>query len=391
MAAQFPGENSPTIVARARRLLSAPASEWAAIDAEPMTSGGIFTGWVMPLAAIPPVAQFIGLTVFGYHLFGIGYRPSITSALGMAVISYVMGLVGVVVFAQIINLLAPGFGGTRSSVQAMKVAAYSMTAAWLAGIFALVPALSLLSLAGLYSLYLLYIALPILMKVATEKAVPYALSVILVGLIAGLLLGAIASTLSGRLFAPVGLAGSGGAGTMTMPDGSNVDLGKLNAAADKLKAAGEAMEKGKTNIVPAQTLQDLLPATVSGWTRGEVQSQSGSAGGIGGSQAEAHYTSGDQSFRLSVTDVGAMGALATLGGALNARSSRQTATGYEKAEVIDGRMTNEKWDNAAHSGNYSVMVAGRFMVEAQGSAPSIDILKGAVAAVDPARLEALAK
>src|SRR3546814_4593139 len=66
-------------------------------------------------------------------------------------------IVGVFLFALIIDWLAPRFGGTSSRVQAVKVAAYSATAGWVAGIFALVPSLAMLSILGLYSLYLLYL------------------------------------------------------------------------------------------------------------------------------------------------------------------------------------------------------------------------------------------
>ena len=86
-----------------------------------------------------------------------------------------------------------------------------------------------------------------------------------------------------------------------------------------------------------------------------------------------------------------MGAIATLGGAVNASSSKQTATGYEKTAMQGGNMVSEEWDNQARSGSYSVVVASRFAVEARGSAPSIDVLKGAVGAVDLGRVKALAK
>ena len=80
-----------------------------------------------------------------------------------------------------------------------------------------------------------------------------------------------------------------------------------------------------------------------------------------------------------------------LGGAVNASSSKQTATGYEKSEMQGGNMVSERWDNQSRSGSYSVMVASRFAVEAEGSAPSIDVLKGAVGAVNLGQVQALAK
>ena len=76
--------------------------------------------------------------------------------------------------------------------------------------------------------------------------------------------------------------------------------------------------------------------------------------------------------------------------ALSVQSSKETATGYEKVGQVNGRMTTEEYDRAAKTGKYGVLVGGRFMVQADGSA-SIDDLRNAVNAVDAGRLEALAK
>lgn len=396
MATQFPGDQSNTMVARAKRLLMNPIGEWAAIDAEPMTSGQIFTGWVVPLAAIGPVAQLIGSQLFGIGFLGIHYRPPLITSLATAVLSYVMALISVWVIALIIDMLAPTFNGTKNATQALKVAAFSMTAGWLAGIFGILPAIAFLGLIGLYSLYLLYLGLPRLMRVAPDKAMPYTVAVILVAAVVMIVGGLIAGSIVARVVAPptpiVALGDGQVGGTVTLPNGSGVDLGKLDAAAKRMAAASEAIKQGNgTPAIAAQTLQAMLPGSVGGWNRTEIESQSGGAAGINGSHAEARYASGDQSFRLSVTDTGALGSLATLGGALNVQSNKETATGYERAQMVDGRMTSEKWDTASKSGSVGVMVANRFMVEAEGSAPSIDTLKGAVAAVDLGKLDALTR
>jgi hypothetical protein len=143
--------------------------------------------------------------------------------------------------------------------------------------------------------------------------------------------------------------------------------------------------------VPAAALQAMLPASIGGFTRGDVESSSGGAGGLNGSRAEGRYTAGNQSFTLSVADAGAMGALATLGGALNVQSNKQTATGYEKTEMVGGSMVNEKWNTDSRSGSYQTMVASRFIVAADGNAPNIDTLKQAVASIDTGKLAGLAK
>src|SRR5690606_41930837 len=63
-----------------------------------------------------------------------------------------ISLVSIYVLSLIIDALAPNFGGTKDPVKAFKVAAYSWTAAWIAGIFGVIPQLAILSIVGLYSL-----------------------------------------------------------------------------------------------------------------------------------------------------------------------------------------------------------------------------------------------
>ena len=94
---------------------------------------------------------------------------------------------------------------------------------------------------------------------------------------------------------------------------------------------------------------------------------------------------------LTVTDLSAMGAFAGIAGAMGVTSSKETASGYEKVGKVNGRMTTEEWNRESKSGKYGVLVADRFMVNAEGSGTSIDDLKAAVAAVGPDRLEGLAK
>jgi hypothetical protein len=93
-------------------------------------------------------------------------------------VSYLLTLVVVYVLVLIIDALAPSFDGTKSQIQALNVAAYSATAGWLAGIFAVIPWLGILGILGLYSLYLLYLGLPVLMKAPKERALGYTVVVI---------------------------------------------------------------------------------------------------------------------------------------------------------------------------------------------------------------------
>ena len=178
------------IVERAKNLIVQPKQEWAAIDGEPHTVQGLYTQYVMILAAIPAVASFIG-----YSLVAIGVlRVPFAAGLAYMVLGYVLSLAAVYGAALAIDVLAPHFGGQRSFMQAFKVAAFFPTAAWVAGIVAIVPLLAIVALIGtLYTFYLLFLGLPVLMRVPQDKAVPY-FAVVLVVII---VLGAVIAMISG--------------------------------------------------------------------------------------------------------------------------------------------------------------------------------------------------
>jgi Yip1-like protein len=186
-------ETEMNLVQRVQRILLSPRTEWEVIDAEPATLAGLYTGYIMPLAAIGPLAQLIGYSVFGITVPFMGtYRVPIGSAITTALVSYILTLGATYVLALIIDALAPTFNGQRNQIQALKVAAYSSTASWIAGIFALIPGLRLLSILGLYSLYLLYLGLPVLMKSPRERAVAYTALVVVAAIILFMIVGVIA-------------------------------------------------------------------------------------------------------------------------------------------------------------------------------------------------------
>jgi Yip1-like protein len=393
---------SPGLVDRVRAILLKPNEEWSKIDVEPSTIGDLYRGYVIPLAAIPPICGLIGMQIFGVSFLGITYHPSIGSGITTAVIQYAFALAMVYVLAVVIDVLAPNFSGTPNRTQAFKVAAYALTAGWVAGVFALVPDLARLAILGsLYGLYLLYLGLPTLMKVPQDKAVSYVVVLIIVWIVVAVVIFGVTAVITRTVIGTPGigtLSSSGWvSGTMSLPGGGSLDLDKLQAAGTKMEQAAknaEAAARGTPSApvaaVDPATLQGLLPAGFAGLQRTHLSSASGGAAGMGGSQAEASYGNGADVIKLSVTDMGAAGALAALGSALNVQSTSQDEHGYQKMGKVNGRMTTEKWSNDSHSGTYTVLVGDRFMVSADGGG-SIDALKAAVSQINVGALEQLSK
>lgn len=162
------------LVERVKGIILTPKTEWPIIAGEPGDVGTLFGGYVAILAAIPAVCGFIGGIWHG--LIGLG--------LVRAVVGYVLTFIMVYVEAMIIDALAPTFNSQKNSANSLKLAAYSPTPYWLAGIFLLIPGLWFLIIIGLiYAWYLLWLGLAPLMKTPPDKTIGYAAAIIVCTLI----------------------------------------------------------------------------------------------------------------------------------------------------------------------------------------------------------------
>lgn len=183
------------IVTRAKNLILTPKTEWAVIASEPADAKGLFTGYVMLLAAIPAVCGFIGLTLF-LGMFAGGMRL-VPGFLVSTLVTYALSVGAVFVMSKIIPILAPKFGGTDAEMPALKLAAYAPTASWLAGVFLLIPAVGILgALLGLYSIYLYYLGAIAVLKVPQDKAIVFTVVLFVVALVIFLVIGAVARALT---------------------------------------------------------------------------------------------------------------------------------------------------------------------------------------------------
>ncbi len=180
------------IVERVKNLILQPKREWQVIAGEPHSVQDIYTHYVMILAAIPAVCGFIGYCLVGFGVFGATYRVPMATGVAHMVMQYLMSLGVVYLFALIIDALAPTFGTHKNFDQAIKVAAFVPTPAWIAGVFNIIPALSIIgALLSLYSLYLLFVGLPILMKPPADKGLVYVVVVIIAAIVISVVITAV--------------------------------------------------------------------------------------------------------------------------------------------------------------------------------------------------------
>jgi hypothetical protein len=376
------GSRNAGHLARVPAILLRPNSAWKVIDGEVATIPGLLIGYAGVLAAFRAVCTLIGGQLYGFGLLGMQAHPSLDWSLRNAIAGYVLTLVSALVLGLLIDALAPSFGARKNLVQAMKLAVYSGTAGWVGAVLWLIPGFGLIAvLCGLYGLYLLYGGLPKLMKPPLERERFYATIVLFFAVVINLAGAEGVAMIAGPATGPAMVRARGGSGVVTV-DGQEIDVRRLQAAARAARAS-EAVDPEK--------LKAFVPDHVDGIPRNTLTSQPAIDSVVSASSVEAVYAEGGAHITLSIADLKAMGPYASLMGAIEARSPRRTPGAYEKIREVDGRLTVETWDRDAKSGRYRTLVANRFMVEARGAAPSIDVLKAAVAAVGPDRLEALAK
>ncbi|UCH65104.1 MAG: YIP1 family protein [Ignavibacterium sp.] len=181
---------------RVKNIIVSPKTEWDAIGNEEPNVQDILFKYVIPLALIPTIAIIIG-----YGLIGIyGFR-SIDYGLAMALVQILNAIISVFLAAFVIDALAPSFASQKNMGRAVQLVAYSMTPAWVGGIFNLVPAIAWLgSLFGLYGLYLLFVGLSPQMKTPEDKKVPYIIVSIIVLIIVYFVIAAILSAIILSIF-----------------------------------------------------------------------------------------------------------------------------------------------------------------------------------------------
>jgi len=151
------------------------------------------------------------------------------------------------------------------------------------------------------------------------------------------------------------------------------------------KSAGAAVEP-----VDFRELKALLPDGIGAMKRKSAEGEKGGGFGIVVSHAEARYEGDGGSLHLKITDPGTLTGLAAMAAMwMNLELDKETDTGYEKTGSAAGRRFHEKYDRSSKHGEYTVVVANRFLVEVDGSGVDMAAMKKAVDQVNLAKLEGM--
>ena len=182
------------LMARVQGICLKPKEEWIKIQGESTPVKTLFLQYVIPLAAIPAAAQFIGYGLIGVRVPFFGnLRLPFGTAIVRALLMFVLTAAAAYVAGLIINALAPSFASKQNMEAAMKLAVYALTPSWIAGVLYIIPALSILvGLAGLYGLYILYLGFQApMMETPKEKVMSYFLVSLVVMVVLWLVIGLI--------------------------------------------------------------------------------------------------------------------------------------------------------------------------------------------------------
>ncbi len=408
------------LVQRVQDILLKPKDTWPVIAGEAPDIKGIYTSYLVYLAAIPAIATFIGMSVFGISFFGTTIRVPFMSGLVNMVVGYVMSLVMLYVLALIANALAPTFKGEKDLPSAFKLVAYGVTAGMVGGIFSLLPALSMLGLlAALYSVYLIYTGIPVLMKAPQDKAVAYTAVLVVCGVVAGIILGAVSALFSGADHSSMmGRAGGDDANISIKVPGTEISI---NSA--ELEAAGRKMEEASKQLEAAQAsgdqdaaskamgammgavtggdgakpfapekLQVFVPESLGGMPRTSIEARTDTAMGLSFSSVEALYSRDSQSINVKLQDIGAVKMLAMAMAAwASSTVNRETQDEVERIYKKDGVAYKEEYRKDGSRAEFSMMLPNGLLLDATSQGTGMEAVRDALASIDTAALGALVR
>ncbi len=353
------------LLARVRGLLLTPRTEWDVIAREEIPLRRLVLGYVVPLIAIPTLATVVGLAVVGVQIAGVRYRAGFVLVALSAVLFFALAVAAVFAFALVVDWLAPRFKAQRNYTQAFKVSAYSLTAAGVAGVLTVTPALGVLALLGAaYSLYLLFLGTPKVMNAPADTAVNY--SIVTTFAAIALALG-------------VGLASmavTGPAGSLFPQIAQLSDLDRNSLAQPMVEAAtvtretlppsaGELIEGGP-GLVSGDDLRGIAPPAIGGLERVSVGVERRGIVGAQTVELDAEYRKGRRYIVLQIVHSKSIAETIGFAGPATSEYDRETSDGYARRRRVGESIVTEEWNNSSRTGSYARLYGDRFYVKASG-------------------------
>ena len=186
-------------------LLFDPSRGWNAIARSQTSALGVLSTHTIPLALIPALCWYYGVTQQGWEIAGQTMRLTPASALPMCVLFFFAMIAGVVFLGAMVNWMSATYSAAPLDAQSeantqtvvasqstlsdgITLISYTATPFFIAGFLGLYPLLwvdlTIGTAVAAYSIYLLYLGVPATMKVPPERGFLYASAVFAVALVA---------------------------------------------------------------------------------------------------------------------------------------------------------------------------------------------------------------
>ncbi len=149
------------------------------------------------------------------------------------------------------------------------------------------------------------------------------------------------------------------------------------------------LSQSQAKPVDFELLKGFLPE-INGWTKSRARGEQMTSP-FAISNAKAHYENGPSTMDIEITDSALNQMIfAPFAAFMAAGYSERSDDGYKKSGVISGSPGFESWRKDSNHGEVTVIVANRFVVQANGRrVENIDAVKKAVETIDLARLATL--
>lgn len=176
---------------QAKDILLSPKEELQKIREAELSFIEIYKTYVVPLATIGFICQFIGMTLFGVSALGVGIvKWSPVKGIIFAFISLVLHLASLFIVAKVVEKFTADKASNNDLNACFAYLAYSNTPMYASLILSIIPALGLLSILFIvYTIYMLYVSSTVILEVDESKKIVLIIVTIVVFIVVALLLG----------------------------------------------------------------------------------------------------------------------------------------------------------------------------------------------------------
>ncbi len=166
-----------------------PSEEIQSVREKRVASPALYIGYLLVLAAIPPICGYIGATQVGWRIGdGVVTKLTVASTIPLCIVAYFAILTGIVVVGLAINWMRETYTNlSNDDVNGISFATFVSAPLLIFSAVGLYPVIwiGMLTLiaAATYSAYLLYTCVPIAFKIPKERGNLFSSAILTIALV----------------------------------------------------------------------------------------------------------------------------------------------------------------------------------------------------------------